>query len=257
MVATFEVLPWVFTQKGIDVLLGKMDISKANVDVPSTELDQDIADVTQAMANDSLSDSAGTKHGQIEIAVARVVIGKKIHPSSHWDHDEAKSEVEDDEDRTHEISYADEPSKQHTYASTVLTRPYRAVESFYTKVIVQYHDITKLIALKLCTRDGTPIDKGALPLPALPSSAESPSSPKRFRVTEAGPDDTAVDSSMSSDDESASSDPTSDSDVPRQKKRRAIPGIRKAKPRNRKNKALSWLGPKADEPSIQSMAVIE
>ncbi len=256
MIGTFPVLPWMFSQKGIDVLLDQINLSKANVDLQ--ESSSDIADVTQAMAN-SLSESPSRKTNQIEVVIGRIVLGEATGPSTnYWKTTDVT--VEGDNGDSTQVAI-DRENTQHIRAKTVKTIPYRADENFWTKIIFQYHDITKLVGLGLCDRFGTPITKRALALPAPSSNTEFASPLKRLRLSETVKAKASIDGNMSSDeDESASSESSSDSDVPQRKKFRESNsgGRRKAKSLKSNMKALSLRGRNAAEKTtIQSLPAIE
>lgn len=242
------VLPWIFTQQGIDTLISRMDIHKPTVEVPSSVMEQDVADISQAMASDSLSEPSRAKRGNIEIVIERCITGEKIRPSSTYRAEEVESE---NTDGMYDVSY-DEANKHYFYGTTVETSRYRADEAFYAKFVIQYHDRTKLIGMGLCARDGTAIEKR--PLPAASASTGSPGSLKRLRDCETDSGEALIDVGLTSDDESVTSDSDtdSDSDVPR-RKRQAIPGLRTTKPRK---KMTPRMNRNAIEPLMQSMVFV-
>ncbi|EXJ62287.1 hypothetical protein A1O7_02720 [Cladophialophora yegresii CBS 114405] len=253
MLAKYLVLPWVFRQKGIDVLLSHMNISETEADIPTTDLEADLADVTEAMANDGLSKPTGRKPGQIEIVITREVTVKMVRPKKY-----AKPEdtvhLDNDECNTHEVT-VDANNKRHMHLTTVKTRPYRADEQFFCKVCISYCDIAKLRKLGLCTQDGSPTDRRLL---AISSSPESPGPLKRLRDYESGRHEVRTDDPMLSDgEESTSSDSTSDSDVPRRNKRRGAITSRRSKARpakpRRNNHTLSWTARKDHESTNQNL----
>jgi hypothetical protein len=243
----------VFRQKGIDVLLGHMDISKTDVDMPTTDLEQDLVDMTEAMARDTLSKPAGSKRGQIEVIIKREVIEKAVRPKKNGK--QGNRAILDDEDcNTHEIT-VDASNKRHIRSTTVSARLYREDEEFFCKVCISYYDIAKLRTLGLCTRDGTPIDRRQREALALSSSPQSPGPLKRLRDSEPGRHEIHIDKTpLSDEEESASSDSTSDSDVPRRNKRRGAinSSRRKAKPRKNNKKMISWTARKSPESSSQT-----
>ncbi|OCT50334.1 hypothetical protein CLCR_07097 [Cladophialophora carrionii] len=249
MLTRYLVLPWVFRQKGIDVLLGHMNISKTDADIPTTDLEQDLADMTEAMARNGLSKPAGSKRGQIDIIITREVPVKVVRPKKYGQQEDTVHRDNDD-CNTHEVT-VDANNKRHIRTTTVTTRPYRADEQFFCKVCISYYDITKLRKLGLCAQDGTPIDRRLL---ALSSRPVSPGPLKRHSHYESGRHGLRTDHPMLSDgEESASSDSTSDSDVPRRTKRhRAITSRRRkarlTKPR-KNNQMLGWTAREGPESS--------
>ena len=241
--ANFNIFPWMFTKKGIEILLGRMSISKEEADFPPTDMEQELADLTAAMAEDNLSESRASKRGQIEVVISRHICEEDIKPSRRWwgKSDEASASTNDDEN-THHITIDSLNNEQIRFGS-VKTRRYRPDEDWYTKVVVSYHDRAKLVNLGMAHPDGTPKSRGTF-LPTLSASPESPL--KRIRDSESAP--SKSNDTMSSDNDESPSE-SSDSDVPR--KRRGTIGSSKGhtKPRN-KNKVLTWKARKAaDEAS--------
>ncbi|KAJ9603968.1 hypothetical protein H2200_011490 [Cladophialophora chaetospira] len=250
---SFHILPWIMRDKGVDVWLGNMDLSKDNAEVATTDHDKQMADIEEAIADDSLSESANRKRGHIEIVIRRetelsAIRRKKRSKSS------VREDLGDDAGSTHEI-IVDENNKQHCRSEVVRTRRFREDEEFYCKIDIAYHDLAKLKNLGLANRDGSATSRQQQRILASSSSPESQTPVlKRLRDLDLKSDNTISDAN-SSDEESGSSDESSDSDAPRPHKRRAIPGIRKTKRRS-KTKTSSW-GAQAAEPAKQSMAAIE
>ncbi|EXJ56233.1 uncharacterized protein A1O5_12689 [Cladophialophora psammophila CBS 110553] len=223
-----SVCPWVFTERGIDVLLSRMDISKADPDIPSTKMEQEVADLTQAMADDNLTPAKG-KRGEIEVRIVRAVHVARMSPDSYWKRKEEGGPRSDD-DKTHDVTLARD-KEEHVRMIGIKYRRYRRDEAFLCKVIFQYMDIAKLVTLGLCTTDGKPIEHrpgrtNGGPLAMLSSSLDSQLSPlKRVRYLEpeqGRSGESELDKSQSSEEENSAADTMSDSDVPLLKRRGAI-----------------------------------
>ncbi|OAP65666.1 hypothetical protein AYL99_01638 [Fonsecaea erecta] len=229
--ASMSVSPWVFSERGIDVLMGRMDISRADPDIPSTAMERDLVDLTQAMGNDNLRGGANAKRGQIEIKIVRVVPDGEIRPNQYWKRDEEETPKNND-DRTHDVIIDKDQEHRISMISTKYRR-YRPDEAFLCKAIFQYMDIAKLVSLGLCNVKGEAIDrrqKNAIgsPLSILPSGRGPQRgqlkrliSLKREQGEHGGLE---MAKSLSSNDEESASDTTSDSDVPRRKRRAGIRG---------------------------------
>ncbi|KIW89663.1 uncharacterized protein Z519_09819 [Cladophialophora bantiana CBS 173.52] len=223
-----SVCPWVFTERGIDVLLSRMDISKADPDIPSTKMEQEVADLTQAMADDNLTPANG-KRGQIEVRIVRAVHVAQMSPDSYWKRKE-EGGARSDDDKTHDVTL-DWDKEEHVRMIGIKYRRYRRDEAFLCKIIFQYMDIAKLVSLGLCTTDGTPIEHrpggsnggpSAMPFSSLDSQL-SPLKRVRYLEPEQGKSgESELDKSQSSEEENSASNTTTDSDVPLLKRRGAI-----------------------------------
>ena len=232
-----RILPWQFNEKGFDVLFNHMNIAKPDADIPKTEHDEEMAGLSEALAQDSSLDQNTSKRGQIEVIIQRKVQLKKIRRSSPVQDDE---ESDADDNNTHYVA-VDRDNEKCVSVITWHTRPYRAEEDFWVKVVFHYHNLAKLVNLGLAHTDSTPVDNQLLrALPALPSTPESQNGVlKRLRGAEAEESEVKV---LSDEDESASSDSSSDSDVPRTTKRRGAITFEghESKPKRDTKKMLNW-----------------
>ncbi|KIX94997.1 uncharacterized protein Z520_09307 [Fonsecaea multimorphosa CBS 102226] len=223
-----SISPWVFSERGIDVLMGRMDISTADPDIPSTAMEQELADLTQAMSKDSLYGAAEEKRGEIEVKIVRVVDAGGVCSDAYWKRGKEES-PKDDDGKTHDITI-DKDQEQRVSMVTCRYRRYREDEAFLCKAKFQYMDIAKLVNLGLCNTKGEPIERrqnDAVGQPLAISSSGHDSrlgQSKRVRGLEreqAKQGELDLARYSSSEEEGSASDTTSDSDVPRRKRRGA------------------------------------
>ncbi|KIW27694.1 uncharacterized protein PV07_07412 [Cladophialophora immunda] len=229
IMAVMSVSPWVFTERGIDVLMSRMDISTADPYIPSTAMEQEVVVLTQEMNNDNLHAGAESKVGEIEVKILRVLHDGDVRPDLYWKRSEEETPKEDD-GRTHDVTIDQNQAQRVTMAS-VKYRRYQPDEEFLCKAKFQYMDIAKLVNLGLCNTTGEPVDHRQNAVDSrlatlLPSSREARAGQlKRARGFEgkAGKRrESELARSSSSEEEESASDKTSDSDVPRRKHRGAI-----------------------------------
>lgn len=149
------VYPWVFTQKGIDVLLNQMSLSRFDPDVPKTSTDANMADLLDAMAGKNLSqsDEQEQKSGQIVVIFKRIVVAGY---SKEWIGHPKSSQGDDN--ATHNVTI-DKENVKHIRRNMYDYYPYDEDEEFHAKVVFHYHSLSKLVSLGLCSPDRKPIER--------------------------------------------------------------------------------------------------
>ena len=262
MASTMSVLPWIFSERGIDVVFNGLNLSGAEVDVPETEHDAEMAELTQALSREGLTRPINRKRGMIEVAIKRVVKIEPVPPGEEW---KLKPEEEVDNGNTHKVTFGAE--LQETIPITVWRcAPYRSDEAFFCKVTFHYHDISKLVRMGLSSREGIPITDRQLR--AWPTPARNPdrekTTLKRLQGSGAEIEAAVKHGDQLDDDEDEDFSPvesSSDSDVQPFKRRGAVARSRKGtlkqtikdatktasrQARKDTRQALGWTAPKGE-----------
>lgn len=263
-----ELQPWRFTSKGIDVLLSRLDLAAADPTIPKNAIEQELDEVTKALANDKLADDSLSapircKPGQIEVKISRVVYAGLTDIGPGWERDDGEGEDEgEDHDNTHTVEVDKNGTRGERMCALKWNR-YREDEDFFAKFVFLYMGLEKLVNLGLCTPDGKPIElgrsKGCGTRLAILSRSPGQQRSLLKRHKSFGPNDTTVSESqmakavLSSDEEDSTSEGTSSSDYdvlrprPCPRKRRGAIDFRKRNQLQKRgvdvdDKVLAWNG---------------
>ncbi|OAG44274.1 hypothetical protein AYO21_01270 [Fonsecaea monophora] len=223
--AHMSICPWVFTERGIDVLMSRMNISTADPDIPATAMEQELVDLTHAMDKDKLGEAAQFKRGEIEVKIIRVLEDYVVGSELYWKRENQET-PKDDDGQTHDVT-VDRGQEQQIHMHSVKYRRYRRDEAFWCKAVFQYMDIAKLVNLGLCNPHGGLVERPQGN--TIGSSLQSLSSlqyqlmPGQLKRTRGGGQESGkhgeseLDRFSSSEDSASTT--TSDSDVPHRKRR--------------------------------------
>ncbi|KIW51892.1 hypothetical protein PV05_10567 [Exophiala xenobiotica] len=219
-----SVQPWIFTDRGIETLLSRLDLSPDS-HIPESPIDREVDEIADALEN--LTPAKRSRPGgQVEVKIYRLIdLGVGIYEGGY-----RRNKDQDTEDRNADGTLAittDRKSQSFKRLHMHSYEPYDDKEEFYAKFVLQAMDLPKLINLGLCTPDGKPTQQrlqAQMPLAIMPSSSTCQSSPmKRVKTSSHGSDSEDGDDKMddsSDSDSSADEGTSSDDDAHRPHKRR-------------------------------------
>lgn len=148
---------WVFSSRSIDQLIAKLNIAAADPKIPNDDIDQELDEVTKALADDTLSNPTQRKRGQIEVDIARVHRVGMASQNSPWNRAEDLDGVGDDDLATHSVGLSSRIVRDFNAVEWKL-KWHNPREQFFVKFVFQYMAIEKLVNLGLCTAEGKPTD---------------------------------------------------------------------------------------------------
>jgi hypothetical protein len=200
----FEIFPWTFKDQTIDVLLSEIDLSKTtNVGPPQDDEVAQLADNINALP--TKNNTPNNQKGTIEVEIARYITsGLSLEHNENVIWERGEQIQKPNEDRTETTISLDSYGGVSDSSEFFLVRPYDKDEEAFAKVIFRYFPITKLMALGLANRDGTPVTRQNR---RRPTTNQASSVVKHART----------ESSASEASASCDSDSESDSDAPRRK----------------------------------------
>ncbi|KAK5459806.1 hypothetical protein LTS15_003935 [Exophiala xenobiotica] len=220
-----SVQPWVFTDRGIETLLSRLDLS-LDTQIPESAIEREVDEVADALEK-LTPEKRSRPGGQVEVKISRLIdLGVGVYAGGY-----RRDEEDDMEDIKADGTLAittDRKSRVRKRVQIHAHRPYDDKEEFYAKFVLQAMDLPKLVNLGLCTPDGKTTQQrlqGKMPLAIMPSRTACQSSPlKRVKTSSHGSDSEDDDDKMddSSNSDSSSDDGmSSDDDAHRPRKRRA------------------------------------
>jgi len=219
-----SVQPWIFTDRGIETLLSRLDLS-LDTHIPESSIEREVHEVADAL-EDLTPEKRSRRLGQVEVKIYRLIdLGVGSYQGSY-----RKDEDQDTDDINADGTLAITTDRKSQVLKRLNMHAYEAYddnEEFYAKFVLQAMDLPKLVNLGLCTPDGKPTQQrwqGKMPLAIMPSSSTCLSSPmKRVKTSSHGSDSEDGDDKMddSSDSGNSSDEATSsDEDSHRPRKRR-------------------------------------